>query len=743
MEKKRNQSARSGQMASDFYSKKNQDVSTKQHFRRRKETFQSEYSNNNNNKPQSYNNNKTRNNGNNNGNFYYDKRPPRKNGNVPDERNGGAIFGETTGLMDDDFEINSVFNPGSKKQNLNHLLNFHKYTKESDDLHRYRGAFSKHGYRHRVASKKYNYRKEQYLQANCQFIVKEDVKYDYKPFTNSPDTLVEWDQVVKVLISSCEEIQCPICLYPPKAAKMTKCGHIYCFSCMLHYLSLSDKEWRKCPICYESVYLSDLKSTTSKHNHISYKVGDIITMELMKREKGSLFVNKANEIHNIIEFPSFSDIKDSFTFSKLIMANKSEMLKVIEQEKYELDFQLAEDGIDCPESIFVHQALDLLNLKQKEIEREMENQQQCANFHNNIKEQMQQSLESSKSLENNAANEPMFDLMSNASTDDMTEFSIESVIDEDCDLTVNDIDIVSEPSTVQSKHFYYYQSPNSQNVFLHSVNSKMLQLMYGSLQDCPQEIRGKIVQIECCTMNEDLRKRLKYLQHLPVSSVFEVVEIEFNHGIISKDVHNLFKDELFIRRKKRQFREKQENKREKVINEINDRQMGKMLKSASANIDICSTAQFPECGILDDMPALPSNEQQMPSSSSKSLPSFANMLTSPTGRDSQKLWPSLASGKPSTSNSSQSNSFFGDKKFIHAAGSKTMAVTSNDTAKKDDDDDYDDSDVECKAPVYKNNLSDALANALKSASINEVKIHTGKKKKSKKTLIFSSGMNFN
>ncbi|KAL7041938.1 hypothetical protein ACKWTF_000965 [Chironomus riparius] len=739
MEKKRNQNARSGQMTSDFCSKKTtQDVSTKQHFRRRKESFQSEYSNNsNNNKPQSY-NNKTRNNGNNNnGNFYYDKRPPRKNGSVQDERNAS----ETSGLMQDDFELNSVFNPGSKKQNLNHLLNFHKYTKESED---YRGAFTKHGYRHRVASKKYNYRKEQYLQANCQFIVKEDVKYDYKPFSNSPDTLVEWDQVVKVLISSCEEIQCPICLYSPKAAKMTKCGHIYCFSCMLHYLSLSDKEWRKCPICYESVYLSDLKSTTSKHNHVSYKVGDTITMELMKREKGSLFVNKANEIRNIIEFPSFTDIKDSFTFSKLILANKNEILKVIEQEKYELDFQIAEDGIDCPESIFVHQALDLLNAKQQEIERELENQQQqCANFHNS---KMQQSLESSKSSQNNAASEPMFDLMSNGSTDDI-EFSHESVIDEDCDLTVNDIDIVSEPSTGQSKHFYYYQAPNSQNVFLHSVNSKMLQLMYGSLQDCPQDIRGKIVQIECCTMNEDLRKRLKYLQHLPVSSVFEVVEIEFDHGIISRDVNNLFKDELFIRRKKRQFREKQEKKREKVINEINDRQMGKMLKSASANIDICSTAQFPECGILNDMPALTSNanDPQMPSSS-KSLPSFANMLTSPTVRDSQKLWPSLASGKPSTSNNnSQSNSFFGDKKIIHAAGSKAMAVTSNDTkmGEKEDEDDYDDSDVECKAPVYKNNLSDALANALKSATINEVKIHTGKKKKSKKTLIFSSGMNFN
>lgn len=738
MEKKRNHIARNGQQTSDYYSKKNQDVSSKQHYRRRKEGFQPEYSNN----------NKYRNNGNNNN--FYDKRPQgRRNG--LDERNVNAASSETTRLMDDDFELNSVFNPGSKKQNLNHLLNFHKYTKDSDDLPNYRGAFSKHGYRHFASSKKYQYRKEQYLQANCQFIVKEDSKFDYKPFTISPDTLVEWDQVVKVLISSCEEVQCPICLYPPKAAKMTKCGHIYCFSCMLHYLSLSDKMWRKCPICYESVYLNDLKSTTSKHNHTSYKVGDKISMELMKREKGSLFVNKANEINNIVAFPNFTDIKDAFTYSKLIMANKNEVLKVIQQEKYELDFQLAEDGIDCPESIFVHQALDLLNAKEKEIEVELQMDQQKLNVDNT---QMQQSLENTK-----PSDEPLSDAVSNESTDD-TEF-----IDEDCNLTVNDIDIVSEASSgVHSKHFYYYQAPNAQNVFLHSVNSKMLQLMYGSLENSPQTIHGKIVQIECCTMNEDLRKRLKYLQHLPVSSVFEVIEIEFDHGIISRDVHDLFKDELYFRRKKRQIREREEKKREKAINEINDRQMGKMLKSASANIDICSNAQFPECGILDDMPALPSNEPQSSSSKSKrGLPSFANMLTSPTGRDSQKLWPSLASNtKPSTSSSANA-SFFGDddKKFIHATGSKAMSVTAAacDSIKKSqqslnnknitaqEEDDYDDgSDVECKAPAYKNNLSDALINALKTASLNDVKASSttsGKKKKSKKTLLFSSGMNFN
>lgn len=89
-------------------------------------------------------------------------------------------------------------------------------------------------------------------------------------------------------------------------------------------------------------------------------------------------------------------------------------------------------------------------------------------------------------------------------------------------------------------------------------------------------------------------------------------------------------DELLHRRKKRQRREREESKRERAINVINDRQMGKMLQSATANIDIGSNAQFPECGNFDDfMPALVSNTGDCSiASSSPAAPrstSFANV----------------------------------------------------------------------------------------------------------------------
>lgn len=115
------------------------------------------------------------------------------------------------------------------------------------------------------------------------------------------------------------------------------------------------------------------------------------------------------------------------------------------------------------------------------------------------------------------------------------------------------------------------------------------------------------------------------------------------------------------------------------------------------------------------------------------------MVTTPTAQKSEKLWPTLRNNKNSVT--SQSPSFFGDdKKIVQVGGNKEMMISTTDALS-----DVESDEMECKAPAYKNSLSDALANALKSASLNENSPASGKKskKKAKKTLLFSSGMNFN
>lgn len=82
----------------------------------------------------------------------------------------------------------------------------------------------------------------------------------------------------------------------------------------------------------------------------------------------------------------------------------------------------------------------------------------------------------------------------------------------------------------------------------------------------------------------------------------------------------------------RQRRARDENRREVKINEVNDRQIGKIL-SRSANIDVHSDRQFPSCGgnqpmfnDRDDPPLLLSSSSEM--SPSPSGPSFATVSNS-------------------------------------------------------------------------------------------------------------------
>ena len=93
---------------------------------------------------------------------------------------------------------------------------------------------------------------------SCQFVVKKG-SIDHSLHYADPDLAVDWSHVEQVRLHSMQPMKCPICLSEPQAAKITRCGHVYCWSCLLHYLALSDKAWRKCPVCSESIYKHDIR----------------------------------------------------------------------------------------------------------------------------------------------------------------------------------------------------------------------------------------------------------------------------------------------------------------------------------------------------------------------------------------------------------------------------------------------------------------------------------------------------
>uniref|UniRef100_A0A1L8DSU4 E3 ubiquitin-protein ligase RNF10 n=1 Tax=Nyssomyia neivai TaxID=330878 RepID=A0A1L8DSU4_9DIPT len=574
-----------------------------------------------------------------------DKRPPRgRGGNPSGEAQGRSDMeasGSGTGLGPDDeqlgpYELNSVFLPGSKKQNLNHLLNFHYAPRKVN-------AFTTPRERKGKTWNGKHFSKEQFLQANCQFVVKSRGEYDVHRLC--PDTLVKWEQIEQIIIHSNEDAQCPICLYAPVAGKMTRCGHVYCWACILHYLALSDKTWRKCPICYEPVHVEDLKSVTANYHH-EFKTEEIVTLKLMKRKRGSLMVSDATK--DVIDvLPHLSDVTGGIVHSKLILANDNETLAIVDNEERELLKQLemdGPDGLNCPEMVFIQQALDLLATRKGTLVQALK----------------------------------------------VEEEKIEvALVDED-----------------PGDFFYFYQATDGQNLFLHTINNRMIQAQFGELRNGPETLSGRIVQKDSFTMDETLRKRLKYLQHLPIACQFDVVEIVFDVPIVSPEVMETFEGELKGRAKNRQVRAREERIREIKINEVYDRQMGKMMAQV-ADIDIGSPTDFPQCGSYSEThPELCATDViEIKEVVPKQGPSFAKMLNSPS---EGAFWPGLS-----------------DKKVVETP-------TWGKIAKKETDD---------GVPDFRKAFTCDMAAALEKASQKEMK-KGGKGKKKQQMVLFSTDMNF-
>ena len=200
---------------------------------------------------------------------------------------------------------------------------------------------------------------------------------DYTVHMSDPDLLITWPKIEEIHIDSHDPIVCPICLYPPNAAKMTKCGHIYCWCCLLHYLSLSDKQWRKCPICFESIYKQDLKSVRVISNKVNYVTGDELKLRLMFKSKNytfnsvilpiEVFDKYKRQLGSTTLLPNlYNDItkntnNDCEQYFKLKCKSLNEIYEsVVRREKNELQTQRDIER-DAPEVCFVDEALKLLD----------------------------------------------------------------------------------------------------------------------------------------------------------------------------------------------------------------------------------------------------------------------------------------------------------------------------------------------------------------------------------------------
>lgn len=705
----------------------------------------------------------------------------------PREKMGGKVE-EATNASDS----GSLYCTGGKKQNITHLMNWWGpgHRPQGSSVGNYQGGRARV---RRYSNHTPKYSKEHYLQANCQFVVND--QGDYSVYSANQDLLVDWSFIEEVRLHVSEAPACPICLHPPVAAKVTRCGHIYCFPCILHYLALSDKKWRKCPICYEPIVKEDLKSVVAIC-HKEFSIGEEIELQLMRRERDSLLpVPAASFNQEIIKNPPrFSNPTAATPYAKLLISSKEEVqCYILMREKRDLEAQLIEEG-DQPEACFIDEALSLLQARQDSL-----NSGKCIedllNKTGGLEALSLSSPEEQSSGDGASSVEAPSSPVSTAEAEESmpSEPPPEQIIRSDGGkpiITVEDLDIsqlqpINQNTTgsqaqrnVPKSTFYFYQASNGAQAYLHALNVQMLVQEYGALENCPSIIKAKVVEKESVSMTEELRMRLRYLRHLPVTCSFDVVEVSLPLPVVSKLTLAMFQDQIDSRQRKRNKRAREERKIEKRVQAEEDRMMGR--SKGATNLKIGSLRQFPS--FCDDFPSGPSSE--INDGANSSLEQFGSETgsspgsdvlgsscndTSSTGMSFAKMiregqtrvqhspnesvsitggvWPSLGGPGLRSTESSASKWNSGSSHGISSCpwegrqGIRSSELFTNDGNLSEEEE-------ECLAvPEFKHAFSAGVARALdaaaaKSAAKAEETVaggKKGKKKKKQKVVLFSSG----
>lgn len=87
------------------------------------------------------------------------------------------------------------------------------------------------------------------------------------------------------------------------------------------------------------------------------------------------------------------------------------------------------------------------------------------------------------------------------------------------------------PPAPSDATYYFYQASSGQHIYLHPLDIKILKTHFESYANFPESIRVRIEGVEEGSMNDDLRKRCRYLSHLPSGCDITFVESDLSSVI--------------------------------------------------------------------------------------------------------------------------------------------------------------------------------------------------------------------
>ncbi|ORZ02547.1 hypothetical protein BCR43DRAFT_481714 [Syncephalastrum racemosum] len=275
---------------------------------------------------------------------------------------------------------------------------------------------------------------------------------------------------------------CPICLSEdPLAARVSRCGHVFCLPCILHYFDLAEENTRirACPVCGDAITAAeDLKLVKKTEHHVAVRLQEPVNLVLMHRPAGSMFAmpTTAKALPQQDGFIPTDRTPMALTYARFMLASPDYMTAEYTQNASELTEAMTQLSLpeDNEELVSITSGL-----KHIEIER---------------------------------AQPPLMKRRRPGRND-----------------------INGDRRDLGGVDYYYFQAADGQLVFLHPQQIRILRHEFGDYRFFPERLISKVTYMEDRTLDEVYRKRYKYLGHLPVGSGVTFVKVDLS-GTVSEEV---------------------------------------------------------------------------------------------------------------------------------------------------------------------------------------------------------------
>ncbi|QDS68025.1 hypothetical protein FKW77_009500 [Venturia effusa] len=492
-------------------------------------------------------------------------------------------------LADDDVIAESAAmrsSTGRKGQtSITHLMNFSLPPRPNQYGNQYFGQ--SRGYRKTfgLGSGYHATDKARYVHANYRFIV--DPRSDYHEHSVDADVYLDWNNVMQILVSSQSQVpSCPICLSEPVAPRMAKCGHIFCLPCLIRFMQaeedtkrLPEKRARhkKCPICEDTIYISDTKPVrmyAGQEGSPPREGGDVVLRLVRRSAESTLALPRDGAVFSATEDVPWYNAAEVMDYARIIKGSGDYMTKQYESDIDAVKEQERVDALMFPEDTaeWTRKAVRMLEESKEKVQgiggpapvahqsKPVPERAPIEFSHSDDVPAMyaiQHALSTSQSI-------PAFakpaEARPNGSETSESETTTRSTPTKGAESKAAKSVRARRPSHVGQHapvEYFFYQA--LLHYYLSPLDIRILREAFGNFASFPATILPRVERVSTAVIDEDLRKRTKYLGHLPYGCEVNFLECDWA-DTVAPEVLEKFAPEIERRRRRNEEKETREEK---------------------------------------------------------------------------------------------------------------------------------------------------------------------------------------